>query len=78
VLRKLHINIPFIDAIRQIPSYGKFLKDMISKKTKLPQYETVALTEEKLPPKLKDPGSFTLPDKLVLFMLYVILVLVLI
>jgi hypothetical protein len=68
MLRKLHINIPFVDAIRQIPSYAKFLKDMISKKKKLLEYETVALTEEssarlqkKLPPKLKDPGSFTLP-----------------
>ncbi|XP_022871433.1 uncharacterized protein LOC111390606, partial [Olea europaea var. sylvestris] len=41
---------------------------MFTKKRKLPEFETVALTEEssarvqrKLPPKLKDPGSFTLP-----------------
>ncbi|XP_022849833.1 uncharacterized protein LOC111371913 [Olea europaea var. sylvestris] len=66
--QKLHINIPFIDAIRQIPSYAKFLKDMISRKRKLLEFETVALIEEsgatlqkKLPPKLKDPGRFTLP-----------------
>ncbi|XP_022883619.1 uncharacterized protein LOC111400432 [Olea europaea var. sylvestris] len=52
----------------KIPSYAKILRDMISKKRKLPKFETVALTGEssvrlqkKLPPKLKDPGSLTLP-----------------
>ncbi|XP_022858993.1 uncharacterized protein LOC111379785 [Olea europaea var. sylvestris] len=46
----------------------KFLKEILTKKRKLPEFETVALTEEssarvqsKLPPKLKDPESFTLP-----------------
>ncbi|XP_022855432.1 uncharacterized protein LOC111376690 [Olea europaea var. sylvestris] len=68
VLKKLQINVPFIDAILQIPSYKKFLREMLTKKRKLPEFETVALTEEssarvqrKLPPKLNDPGSFTLP-----------------
>ncbi|XP_024990570.1 uncharacterized protein LOC112524855 [Cynara cardunculus var. scolymus] len=49
-------------------SYAKFLKDILSKKKKLTEYETVALTEgcsalltNKIPPKLKDPGSFTIP-----------------
>ncbi|XP_022888227.1 uncharacterized protein LOC111403830 [Olea europaea var. sylvestris] len=67
VLKKLQINVPLIDAILQFPSYKKFLKEMFTKKRKLPEFETVALTEEssarvqrKLPPKLKDPGSFTL------------------
>ena len=51
-----------------MPKYAKFLKDIISKKWKLEEHETVMLTEEssailqrKLPPKLKDPGSFTIP-----------------
>ncbi|XP_024969653.1 uncharacterized protein LOC112509016 [Cynara cardunculus var. scolymus] len=51
-----------------MPSYAKFLKDILSKKKKLTEYETVALTEEysalltnKIPPKLKDPKSFTIP-----------------
>ncbi|XP_024992505.1 uncharacterized protein LOC112526425 [Cynara cardunculus var. scolymus] len=46
----------------------KFLKDILSKKKKLIAYETVALTEEcsglltnKIPSKLKDPRSFTIP-----------------
>ncbi|KAI3771178.1 hypothetical protein L6452_02337 [Arctium lappa] len=68
VFKKLHINIPFADALAQMPSYVKFLKDILSNKRKLEEQATVALTEEcsailqhKLPPKLKDPGSFTIP-----------------
>ncbi|XP_048494419.1 uncharacterized protein LOC104887343 [Beta vulgaris subsp. vulgaris] len=68
MFKQLHINIPFIDALMQIPSYSKFLKEIMSKKKKLEKYETIALSEEcsaviqkKLPPKLKDPGSFSIP-----------------
>jgi len=68
MFRKLHINIPFAEAIAQMPKYAKFLKDIISNKKKLEGFETVKLNEEcsaivlkKLPPKLKDPGSFTIP-----------------
>ncbi|XP_057996598.1 uncharacterized protein LOC131175918 [Hevea brasiliensis] len=68
VLKKLYINIPFTDAISQMPSYTKFLKEILSNKRRLEDYETVALTEEcsaflqnKLPLKLKDPGSFSIP-----------------
>ncbi|KAM6553959.1 hypothetical protein CsatB_014721 [Cannabis sativa] len=68
VFRKLHINIPFAEALEQMPSYVKFMKEILSKKRKMEDFETVALTEEcsailqkKLPPKLKDPGSFAIP-----------------
>ncbi|XP_062107883.1 uncharacterized protein LOC133818823 [Humulus lupulus] len=68
VFKKLHINIPFVEALEQMPSYVKFMKDILSKKRKMEDFETVALTEEcsailqkKLPPKLRDPGSFTIP-----------------
>ena len=64
VFKKLHINIPFTDALEQMPSYVKFMKDILSKKQKLEDYETIALTQEcsailqkKLPRKLKDPGA---------------------
>lgn len=67
VFKKLAINIPFIEALENMPSYAKFLKDILSKR-RFGDYETVAMTEEcnaiiqrKLPPKLKDPGSFTIP-----------------
>ncbi|XP_057997613.1 uncharacterized protein LOC131176574 [Hevea brasiliensis] len=46
VLQKLYINIPFTEALSQMSSYAKFLKDILSKKRRLEDYETVALTEE--------------------------------
>ena len=68
IFKKLHINIPFAKALEQMSGYVKFMKDVLSKKRKLGEYETVALSEEcsailqkKLPPKLKYPNSFTIP-----------------
>ena len=65
VFKKLHINILFVDALEQMPSYVKFMKEILSKKRRLPDFETVNLTEEysailqrKFLAKLKDPGSF--------------------
>ncbi|XP_052181995.1 uncharacterized protein LOC127794785 [Diospyros lotus] len=56
------------DALAQMPSYAKLLKEILLKKRRLDQNETVMLTEEcnaiiqnKMPQKLKDPGSFTIP-----------------
>ncbi|XP_022881102.1 uncharacterized protein LOC111398436 [Olea europaea var. sylvestris] len=67
IYKKLHINIPFADAIVKMPSYAKFLKEILSNKRKLEEHEIVCLNKEcsaillkKLPPKLKDPGSFTI------------------
>ncbi|XP_022864646.1 uncharacterized protein LOC111384579 [Olea europaea var. sylvestris] len=72
VFKKLHINIPFAEALEQMPSYVKFMKDILSNKRRLEEYETVALTEErsailqkKLPPKFKDPRSFTIPCSII-------------
>jgi hypothetical protein len=71
ILRKVQINIPLLDAIKQIPSYAKFLKDFCTNKKRFQEYEIVALTKEvsavllrKLPHKLKDPGSFTIPYRI--------------
>ena len=68
MFRSLHINVPFADMLEQMPKYAKFLKDILSNKRKLKAFETVLLTEEssailqkKLPQKLDDPGSFTIP-----------------
>ena len=66
-LKEITITIPFVDAIRDMPAWGKFLKDIISHKSKLEDYGLVSLIEEskamysKSPLKLKDPGSFTVP-----------------
>ncbi|XP_062093593.1 uncharacterized protein LOC133799609 [Humulus lupulus] len=46
VFKKLHINIPFGEALEQMPSYVKFMKKFLSKKRKMEDYETVVLTEE--------------------------------
>ena len=54
-----------------MPNYVKFMKDILSRKRRLSNFETVNLTKEfiailqkKLPLKLKDPGSFTIPCKI--------------
>ncbi|CAJ2644658.1 unnamed protein product [Trifolium pratense] len=51
-----------------MPSYAKFLKELLTKKRKPLDDEMVSMTEEcsaliqrKLPQKKKDPGSFTIP-----------------
>ena len=46
VFKKLHINIPFVEALAQMPTYTKFMKHILSNKRKLEDFETVALTEE--------------------------------
>ncbi|XP_022866538.1 uncharacterized protein LOC111386305 [Olea europaea var. sylvestris] len=68
IFKKIHINIPFAEIFAQMPNYTKFLKEVMSKKRKLEEFETVKLTEEcsailqkKLPHKLKDLGSFNIP-----------------
>ncbi|KAI5351595.1 hypothetical protein L3X38_004486 [Prunus dulcis] len=62
IFKKLQITCSFSTALEQIPSYGKFLKDILSKKICLEDIETVELTEERsvaiqrqLPPKQKNP-----------------------
>ena len=70
MFKKIQINIPFTEAIAQIPSYAKYLKEIVSRKKKMEEKATIALTEEcsaiiqnhsLLPTKMKDPGSFTIP-----------------
>ena len=46
VFKKRLINIPFVDALEQMPSYVKFMKDILSKKRRLSNFETVNLTKE--------------------------------
>ncbi|KAA3463087.1 Retrovirus-related Pol polyprotein from transposon opus [Gossypium australe] len=55
------------EALEQMSSNVKFMKDILSKKRHIGEYKTMALTEEfsvilhhKLPPKLKDPSSFNI------------------
>ncbi|OIS97023.1 hypothetical protein A4A49_60707, partial [Nicotiana attenuata] len=68
ILKQLYINISFTEALTQMPSYAKFLKEILSSKRKLEKVSVVKLTEKcsailqnKLPQRLGDPGSFTIP-----------------
>ncbi|MBA0848797.1 hypothetical protein Goshw_007345 [Gossypium schwendimanii] len=45
-LKRLHINIPLVEALEQMANYVKFMKDIFSKKKQLSEYEIVALTKE--------------------------------
>ena len=67
-LRTLEIKIPFAEALEQIPSYAKFMKEILSHKKDWRETERVLFTEEcsavilkSFPEKLKDPGSFLIP-----------------
>ncbi|KAL5543361.1 hypothetical protein UlMin_007145 [Ulmus minor] len=46
IFKKLHININFAEMLEQMPKYAKFMKEILSKKRKLGDYETVILNEE--------------------------------
>ena len=68
IFKKIEINIPFAEVINQMPLYAKFLKEVLSKKRKIAEEGIVNLTatcsaiiQQKLPAKMKDPGSFTIP-----------------
>ncbi|GJZ43007.1 DNA-directed DNA polymerase [Tanacetum coccineum] len=67
-LKQLHINLPFIEALAQMPKYAKFLKGLLTNKARLEEACTITMNERcsavllnKLPSKEKDPGSFTIP-----------------
>ncbi|CAN6700790.1 unnamed protein product [Malus baccata var. baccata] len=66
--RKVQVNIPLLDAIKQVPRYAKFLKELCTTRKRISTKEVVkvgenvsAILQRKLPPKYKDPGSFTIP-----------------
>ena len=45
VIRKLYVNILLLDAM-QVPTYAKYIKDILGNKRSLPTTEVVQLTEE--------------------------------
>ncbi|XP_019255043.1 PREDICTED: uncharacterized protein LOC109233617 [Nicotiana attenuata] len=46
MLSQDQLNIPLVDVLREIPKYAKYIKDIVSHKRKLTEFETVALTED--------------------------------
>jgi len=64
----LEITMPFGEALQQMPLYTKFMKDILTKKGKYIDNESImvggncsAVIQRKLPKKFKDPGSVTIP-----------------
>ncbi|KAL5537987.1 hypothetical protein UlMin_045695 [Ulmus minor] len=49
VFKQVHINIPFLDAIKQVPAYSKFLKDLCTVKRKTNVPKKAFLTEQLKP-----------------------------
>ena len=67
LFKKVQINIPLLDAIKQVPAYAKFLKDLCTHKRKIQVSKKVFLTENvssilkyNTPPKFKDPRCLTI------------------
>ncbi|XP_039138757.1 uncharacterized protein LOC120276091 [Dioscorea cayenensis subsp. rotundata] len=45
LLKQLHISVPFVEALSQMPKYAKFLKDLLTNKRKSKEVSTVTLSE---------------------------------
>ncbi|KAJ0623954.1 putative retrotransposon gag domain, aspartic peptidase domain superfamily [Helianthus annuus] len=66
MFKQVKINLPLLDAIKQVPAYAKFLKELCTQKRqqkkKMPKRvdltgQVCAVLNGELPPKLKDPGT---------------------
>ncbi|GJR51154.1 hypothetical protein Tco_1401675 [Tanacetum coccineum] len=64
---QLHINLPFIEALAQMPKYAKFLKGLLTNKARLEEACKFIMNERcsavllnKLPSKKKYRGIFTI------------------
>ncbi|XP_070042983.1 uncharacterized protein [Nicotiana tomentosiformis] len=68
MLRQIQLNIPLMDALREMPGYAKIMKDLMSRKFDFQDLSTVTLTQtcsavvtRPMAQKVSDPGSFTIP-----------------
>ena len=65
MIEKIHVSIPLIDVL-DVPSYAKYIKDIINNKRPLPSMEVVKLMKEcsvailNRIPKKKDLGCLTI------------------
>ena len=65
MIEKIHVSVPLMDVLH-VPSYAKYIKDIINNKRPLPSMEVVKLTEEcsaailDFPKKKKDPRCPTI------------------
>ncbi|XP_070002903.1 uncharacterized protein [Nicotiana sylvestris] len=68
MLKQIQVNIPLIDALKEMSGYAKMMKDLMSQKFDFQDLSTVTLTQtcsavvtRPAAEKLFDPGSFTIP-----------------
>ncbi|XP_039135517.1 uncharacterized protein LOC120272761 [Dioscorea cayenensis subsp. rotundata] len=68
MFKTLHINVQFIKALAQMAHYAKYPKELLTKKMKLEEMDTVTLSKEcfaiisnTIRKKEKDLGDFTIP-----------------
>ena len=68
MFKKIEVNIPFSEALTQMPHYAKFMKDILNKKRKLDEEGVVSLSarcnaviQKSLPMKMQDLSNFTIP-----------------
>ncbi|XP_019188811.1 PREDICTED: uncharacterized protein LOC109183051 [Ipomoea nil] len=74
LLHKLHIDMPFLHALGEMPKFARNLKELLKHKKGLSGVSKVCLNEEYstilhkgCPQKMGDPGAFVVPsDQLVL------------
>ncbi|XP_070672177.1 uncharacterized protein [Malus domestica] len=67
ILSKVNVHLPLLDVIRNMPTYGKFFKELNNYKRKYGPNEKVMVSknvsgvlQRKLPQKLKDSGNFSI------------------
>uniref|UniRef100_A0A1S3YYN4 RNA-directed DNA polymerase n=1 Tax=Nicotiana tabacum TaxID=4097 RepID=A0A1S3YYN4_TOBAC len=68
ILKQIQVNIPLIEALKEMHGYAKMMKDLMSRKFDFQDLATVTLTQtcsavvtRPVAEKLSDPGSFTIP-----------------
>ena len=67
MLKHLSINVPFVEALEQMPCYAMFMKDLVTKKRSVTFKDDdrlqhcSAIATRSLVQKKEDPGAFTIP-----------------
>ena len=67
MLKQLSINVPLVEDLEQMPSYAKFMKDLVTKKSSVTfedddrMQQCSAISTRSLVQKKEDPGAFTIP-----------------
>ena len=68
MLKRIHVSIPFLEALKEAPIYLRFLRELLFKKRELKEVSVppieeayCAILQNGSPSKRNDPGSFSVP-----------------